>query len=58
MTAGAWFIITPMLRPEKEKALQEKMERLGIQESDIVERFVRSAVMGDKTSTRWPPAST
>ena len=28
--------------PEKEKALQEKMETLGIRESDIVERFIRS----------------
>jgi len=31
-----------MVGGEKEKALQEKMERLGIRESDIVERFVRS----------------
>jgi protein subunit release factor B len=28
--------------PEKEKTLTEKMERLGIREEDIVERFVRS----------------
>lgn len=28
--------------PEKEKALQEKMEELDIRESDIIERFVRS----------------
>ncbi|OPY76480.1 MAG: Peptide chain release factor 1 [Syntrophorhabdus sp. PtaU1.Bin050] len=28
--------------PEKERALDEKFERLGIRESDIVERFVRS----------------
>ncbi|MGD0228772.1 MAG: peptide chain release factor-like protein, partial [Syntrophorhabdales bacterium] len=28
------------------RALQEKMERLGIQESDIVERFVRSSGHG------------
>jgi protein subunit release factor B len=35
-----------MLSPEKEKALQEKMERLGIRESDIIERFVRSAGPG------------
>ncbi len=40
------FIITPMLSPEKEKALQEKMERLGIRESDIIERFVHSAGPG------------
>ena len=47
MTAPAFrFIITPMLSPEKEKALQEKMERLGIRESDILERFVRSAGPG------------
>ena len=47
MTARAFrFIITPMLSPEKEKALQEKMERLGIRESDIVERFVRSGGPG------------
>ena len=31
-----------MVGGEKEKALQEKMERLGIKESDIVERFIRS----------------
>lgn len=28
--------------PEKEKALQEKMDELGVRESDIMERFVRS----------------
>jgi protein subunit release factor B len=31
-----------MVSAEKEKVLQEKMDRLGIKESDIVERFVRS----------------
>ena len=35
-----------MISPEKEKALHEKMERLGIKESDIVERFVRSGGHG------------
>jgi protein subunit release factor B len=35
-----------MISTEKEKALREKMERLGIQESDIVERFVRSGGHG------------
>jgi peptide chain release factor len=35
-----------MISPEKEKALQEKMEKLGIKESDIVERFVRSGGHG------------
>jgi len=35
-----------MISPEKEKTLQEKMERLGIKESDIVERFVRSGGHG------------
>ncbi|HUJ68783.1 MAG TPA: peptide chain release factor-like protein [Syntrophorhabdales bacterium] len=35
-----------MISPEKEKALQEKMERLGIKESDIVEKFVRSGGHG------------
>jgi len=35
-----------MISPEKEKALYEKMERLGIKESDIVERFVRSGGHG------------
>jgi len=35
-----------MISQEKEKALQEKMERLGIKESDIVERFVRSGGHG------------
>jgi len=35
-----------MISPEKEKTLHEKMERLGIKESDIVERFVRSGGHG------------
>jgi peptide chain release factor len=41
--------------PEKEKMLEEKMEELGIKESDIVERFVHSRGHGgqnvNKTST-------
>lgn len=41
--------------PEKESLLEEKMEELGIKESDIVERFVRSRGHGgqnvNKTST-------
>ena len=41
--------------PEKEKALQEKMEKLGIKEADLRERFVRSRGHGgqkvNKTST-------
>jgi peptide chain release factor len=44
-----------IVSPEKETALQEKMERLGIKESDILERFVRSQGHGgqkvNKTST-------
>ena len=40
---------------EKAKALEEKMERLGIKESDIIEKFVRSQGHGgqkvNKTST-------
>ena len=35
-----------MISPEKEKALQEKMARLGISQADIVERFVRSGGHG------------
>ena len=35
-----------MISSEKEKALLEKMERLGIKQSDIVERFVRSGGHG------------
>jgi peptide chain release factor len=35
-----------MISPEKDKALQEKMARLGIKPSDIVERFVRSGGHG------------
>jgi protein subunit release factor B len=31
-----------MVSPEKEKTLQERMTSLGIQESDIVERFIRA----------------
>ena len=35
-----------MISPEKERALQEKMAKLGISEGDIVERFVRSGGHG------------
>lgn len=34
------------VRPEKMKALQEKMERLGILEKDLIEKFVRSSGKG------------
>ena len=41
--------------PTKESALRQKMERLGIRESDLVEKFVRSAGHGgqnvNKTAT-------
>lgn len=41
--------------PEKEKSLHDKMESLGIRESDILERFVRSQGHGgqhvNKTAT-------
>lgn len=43
------------ISPEKEKALREKMERLRISESDIIERFIHSSGPGgqnvNKTST-------
>jgi protein subunit release factor B len=32
--------------PEKEQALAERMERLGLREADIVERFIRSGGHG------------
>ena len=32
--------------PEKEKALLEKMKRLGVREADFVERFIRSGGAG------------
>ncbi len=35
-----------MISPEKERELIEKMERLGIKQSDIIERFVRSGGHG------------
>lgn len=35
-----------IVSPEKIKALDEKMERLGIRESDIVEQFIRSGGPG------------
>ena len=38
--------IEQMVSSEKEKALQERMERLGIRETDIIERFVRSGGHG------------
>lgn len=34
------------VRPEKEEALFRKMERLGIRESDLIEKFVRSQGKG------------
>ena len=41
--------------PEKQKALEEKMRRLGLREEDITEQFVRSGGKGgqnvNKTST-------
>jgi len=44
-----------MLSKRQEKALHEKMRQLGINESDIIERFVRSSGAGgqkvNKTST-------
>ncbi len=45
----------PTVGSEKQKALAEKMERLGLYEKDIVEKFVRSQGKGgqnvNKTST-------
>jgi protein subunit release factor B len=35
-----------MVTPEKEKALQAQMQKLGIAEADIVEKFVRSSGKG------------
>ena len=44
-----------MLSQRKEKTLHDRMKRLGINESDIIERFVRSSGAGgqkvNKTST-------
>jgi len=34
------------VRPEKEEALRHKMERLGIRESDLIEKFIRSQGKG------------
>jgi peptide chain release factor len=43
------------ISPEKEKALRDKMARLGINEHDIIEKFVRSSGKGgqkvNKTSS-------
>jgi len=48
-------MITYNVSEKKEKALLDKMERLGIYEKDIVEKFVRSSGKGgqnvNKTST-------
>ncbi|MBP6940710.1 MAG: peptide chain release factor-like protein [Syntrophorhabdaceae bacterium] len=45
----------PVIGSDKENALREKMERFGIKEADIVERFVHSGGPGgqnvNKTST-------
>jgi len=34
------------VRPEKEKALVERMKSLGIRESDLIEKFIRSSGPG------------
>ncbi len=34
------------VRPEKEEALRQKMERLGIREQDLLEKFVKSGGKG------------
>jgi len=44
--------------PDKEQALAERMEALGIRETDIVEKFIRSGGHGGQNVTRSPPAST
>jgi protein subunit release factor B len=45
----------PLISKEKQDALREKMESLGIHEKDIVEKFIRSSGKGgqkvNKTST-------
>ncbi len=45
MTLSARFSVTP----EKERSLRERMEHLGIEEKDIVEKFVRSAATAGRT---------
>lgn len=41
--------------PDKEKALEERLEKLGVQEKDVVEKFIRSGGPGgqrvNKTAT-------
>ncbi|MHB8108444.1 MAG: peptide chain release factor family protein [Syntrophorhabdaceae bacterium] len=48
-------ILKLAVSPEKEIALREKMSQLGIEEADIIERFIRSGGHGgqnvNKTST-------
>lgn len=48
-------ILKLAVSPEKEIALREKMSKLGIEEADIIERFIRSGGHGgqnvNKTST-------
>jgi protein subunit release factor B len=43
------------INPEKQKALQEKMQRLGVFDKDIIEKFIRSSGKGgqnvNKTAT-------
>jgi len=34
------------VRPDKEEALRQKMERLGIREQDLLEKFVKSGGKG------------
>lgn len=38
--------VTFGVRPEKEESLKQRMEKLGLRESDIVEKFVRSQGKG------------
>jgi len=46
---------SPSVSPRKEEALRQKMEKLGIFEKDLVEKFIRSSGKGgqkvNKTST-------
>jgi len=47
--------VTFGVSPEKEEALKQRMEKLGLRESDLIEKFVRSQGKGgqnvNKTST-------
>ncbi len=49
---GGYFSRMGYVSQKKEKALKEKMEKLGIRESDIVEKFIRPGGPGGQKANK------